>query len=97
MARMTAHFVLLLAVLCEADSQSTTSVDSRFVYTFNVPASDCGQVPDSNTDVQVLKSLAVAQQAQIKQLVTEVRELREDNVEIKQQLAASRPGRFEFY
>ena len=96
MARMTAHFVLLLAVLCEADSQSTTSVDSRCVYTFNVPASDCGQVPDSNTDVHVL-SLAVAQQAHIKQLVTEVRELREDNVKIKQQLAASRPGRFEFY
>ena len=91
MARMIAHFVLLLAILCEADSQSTTSVDSRCV-----PASDCGQVPDSNTDVQVLKSLVVAQQAQIKQLVNEVKELREDNVKIKQQLAASRPGRLEF-
>ncbi|KAI0242897.1 hypothetical protein LSAT2_010609 [Lamellibrachia satsuma] len=96
MARMIAHFILLLAILCEADSQST-SVDSRCVFTFNVTASNCGAVPDSNTDVEVLKSLAVAQQAQIKQLVNEVRELREDNVKIKQQLAASRPGRLEFF
>ena len=87
MARPVAQFVLLLAVLCESDGQSTTSVDSRCVYTFNVPASECGQTPDSNTDVEVVKSLAVGLQAQIKQLVNEVRQLRDDNVKMKQQLA----------
>ncbi|KAI0226299.1 hypothetical protein LSAT2_023094 [Lamellibrachia satsuma] len=94
---MIAHFVLLLAVLCQADGQSTTSVDSRCAYTFNVPACHCGQAPNSNTDVEVLKSLAVGQQAQIKQLVSDVRELREENVKMKQQLIASRPGRHSFY
>lgn len=84
MTRMIARFILLLTVLCEAAGESTTPVDSSCVYTFNVPA--CDQTPDSNTDVEVLKSLAVAQQAQIKQLVIELREL-------QQQLAASGPGR----
>ena len=87
MARQVAQFVLLLVVLCESGGQSTTSVDSRCVYTFNVPASECGQTPDSNTDVEVVKSLAVGLQAQIKQLVYEVRQLRDDNVKMKQQLA----------
>ena len=83
MARPVAQFVLLLAVLCESGGQSTTSVDSRCVYMFNVPASECGQTPDSNTDVEVVKSLAVGLQAQIKLLVNEVRQVRDDNVKMK--------------
>ena len=107
MARQVAQFVLLFAILRESGAQSTTAVDSRCVYTFNVPASECGQTPDSNTDVEVVKSLALGLQAQIKLLVNEVRQLRddnvkmkevnakikEDNVKMKQQLAAVNPGR----
>ena len=84
MARPIAQFFLLLTVLCESGGQSSTSVDSRCVYMFNVPASECGQTPDSNTDVEVVKSLAVGLQAQIKQLVNEVRQLRDDNVKMKE-------------
>ena len=84
MARSVAQLVILLAVLCELGGRSTTSVDSRCVYTFNVPACECGQTPDSNTDVEVVKSLAVGLQAQIKQLVNEVRQLRDDNVKMKE-------------
>ena len=84
MARQVAQFVLLLVVLCESGGQSTTSVDSRCVYTFNVPASECGQTPDSNTDVEVVKSVAVGLQAQIKLLVNEVKQLRDDNVKMKE-------------
>ena len=84
MATPVAQFVLFLVVLCESGGQSTTSVDSRCVYTFNVPASECGQTPDSNTDVEVVKSLAVGLQAQIKLLVNEVRQLRDDNVRMKE-------------
>ena len=72
-----------------------TSVDghSRCVYTFNVPACECGQTPDSNTDVELMKSVTVGLQAQIKLLVNEVRQLRDDNVKMKEQLAAVNPGR----
>ena len=76
MAASTACCVLLLALLLTTDGQSTTSTDSRCVYSFNVAATDCSQTPDSNVEVQVVKSLAVGLQAQVKQLVSELRDLR---------------------
>ena len=84
MAKPVAQFVLLLTILCESDGQSTTSVDSRCVYMFNVPASECGQTSDSNSNFELVKSVAVGLQAQIKQLVDEVRQLKEDNVKMKE-------------
>lgn len=83
MAALTVRFVLLLALLHMSDGQSTTSADSRCVYMFNVPASDCSQTPDSNGEVEVVKSLAVGLQAQVKQLVSELRDLRAELATIK--------------
>lgn len=65
-----------------SDGQRTL-VDSRCVYTFNVPASDCGQTLDSNGEVEVVKSLAVGLQAQVTLLVSELRDLRAELATIK--------------
>ena len=76
MATLTVCCVLLMALLHICDGQSTTSTDSRCVYSFNVAATDCRQTPESNVEVQVVKSLAVGLQAQVKQLVSELKDLR---------------------
>ena len=78
----TVRFVLLLTLLHMSDGQRTL-VDSRCVYTFNVPASDCSQTPDSNGEVEVVKSLAVGLQAQVTLLVSELRDLRAELATIK--------------
>ena len=54
------------------------------MYSFNVPASDCSsQTADSNVEVQVVKSLAVGLQAQVKQLVSELKDLRAELATLK--------------
>ena len=71
------HMCLLLTVY-GSDGQST-SADPRCVYTFNVPTSDCAQTPGPSVDDQLLKGYVIALQEQFKQVVTDVRDLRERN------------------
>ena len=71
------HMCLLLTVY-GSDGQST-SADPRCVYTFNVPTSDCVQTPGPSVDDQLLKGSVVALQEQFKQVVTDVRDLRDRN------------------
>ena len=49
------------------------------MYTFNVPTSDCAQTPGPSVDDQLLKGYVIALQEQFKQVVTDVRDLRERN------------------
>ena len=68
----------LLLTVYGSDGQST-SVDPRCVYTFNVPTSECAQAPGPSIDDQLLKGSVVALQEQFKQVVTDMRDLRERN------------------
>ena len=77
-ARSILHVYLLLTVIYAADGQSSAA-DPRCVYTFNVPASECGQTPGSSVDDQVWKNSVIAMQAQVHQLASVTSKLTNDN------------------
>ena len=77
---------LLLSVVCVTHGQSTAGDNSGCVYSFKVPTSDCAQTPGPSVDDQILRNSVLALQEQVKQLVTEVRNLKKEG-------AASPTGR----
>ena len=77
---------LLLSVVCVTHGQSTAGDNSGCVYSFKVPTSDCAQTPSPSVDDQILRNSVLALQEQVKQLVTEVRNLKKEG-------AASPTGR----
>ena len=78
MAWSVLYMCLLLTFTYWSDGQST-SADPRCVFTFNVPTCDCAQTPGPSLDDQLLKGYVIALQEQFKQVVTDVRDLRERN------------------
>ena len=76
---------LLLTFTYWSDGQST-SADPLCVYTFNVPTSDCAQTPGPSVDDQLLKGYVVALQEQFKQVVTDMRDLRERNDKLEREV-----------
>ena len=77
---------LLLSVVCVTHGQSTAGDNSGCVYSFKVPTSDCAQTPGPSVDDQILRNSVLALQEQVKQLVSEVRNLNKEG-------AASATGR----
>ena len=77
MARLVLQVSLLLTVIKMTDGQST-SADPRCVCTVNVPTSGCGQTQGPSVDDQLLKSHVIALQAQIKQLASDVENLKKE-------------------
>ena len=77
---------LLLSVVCVTHGQSTAGDNAGCVYSFQVPTSDCAQTPGPSVDDQILRNTVLALQEQVKQLVSEVRNLKKEG-------AASATGR----
>ncbi|KAI0234905.1 hypothetical protein LSAT2_014724 [Lamellibrachia satsuma] len=84
MAKSNLHIGILLVIFCVADGQSTTSEDVHCSYTFNVPAADCSQ---TLVDDQLIRSLLIALQGQVKLLAGKQEELTEENVRLRQKIA----------
>ena len=77
---------LLLSVVCVTHGQSTAGDNSGCVYSFKVPTSDCAQTASPSVDDQILRNSVLALQEQVKQLVSEVKNLKKEG-------AASPTGR----
>ena len=78
MARSILPVYLILTVIHAADGQST-AVDPHCVYTFNLPACECGQTPGCSVDDQVWKNSVIALQSQVQQLASVTSKLTSDN------------------
>ena len=59
--------------------QSTAGDSSGCVYSFRVPTSHCTQTPSPSVDYQIWKSSVISLQAQVRQLTSDMRVLREHN------------------
>ena len=77
MARLVLYVSLLLIIIHMTEGQST-SADPRCVCTVNVPTSGCGQTQGPSVEDQLLKSHVIALEAQIKQLVSDVENLKKE-------------------
>ena len=92
MAKSNLHVGILLVIFCVADGQSTTSEDVHCSYTFNVPAADCSQ---TLVDDQLIRSLLIALQGQVKLLAGKQEELTEENVRLRQKITTIEAGNTE--
>ena len=89
MVKSILHVGILLVVLCVADGQSTASEDSHCSYMFKVPAGDCSQTPGED---QLMKSMLIALQTQVKLLDRRQEELTEENVKLRQEISTIKAG-----
>ena len=78
MVNVVLSLCLLLPVVCVTHGQSTAGDNSGCVYSFKVPTSDCAQTPGPRVDDQILRNSVLALQEQVKQLVSEVRNLKKE-------------------